>query len=319
MIIEIITTLFPVFGIIALGMVAGRRHLLPPTTAECLNQFVYWIALPSMMFCLMAATPLDILKPRLLLSLLLAQGFCHGLTFFVYHYWYSKTSSEGIMYAYMASFPNSAFMGMAVLYFLFPGNHVALAMGGVVTVTYFLVMILTDALLAVRMRSGEQPFFRSLARAICYNPMIIGATAGGLFTLFNSAPPRPLLNLLSMLGTTAAPCALFCMGLVLQVRLTTFHDIPTGLGIRQLPLHGIKLFLFPVILYVLLRLVGVSGAELGAAIIIAAMPIGVASYVIAEKYNLTVDDASIGICVSTALSVITLPITIIILQYLGAL
>ena len=48
--LSILSTLVPVFGIILFGIVVERMGFLPIETSGCLNQFVYWIGLPMMLF-----------------------------------------------------------------------------------------------------------------------------------------------------------------------------------------------------------------------------------------------------------------------------
>jgi malonate transporter len=46
--------LLPVFGLIFAGFVCRRRGLLGPTAASELNRFVVWLALPALLFDIMA-------------------------------------------------------------------------------------------------------------------------------------------------------------------------------------------------------------------------------------------------------------------------
>ena len=71
----------------------------------------------------------------------------------------------------------------------------------------------------------------------------------------------------------------------------------------------------------LLSGIGISTREARSftATIIAAMPTAVAAYIIAEKYQVAAEDSSLGIVVDTALSAVTIPVLIVLLQSYGLL
>ncbi|MEC8200181.1 MAG: AEC family transporter, partial [Pseudomonadota bacterium] len=50
---------FPVFAIIGLGYAAGHLRILDPASAEALNKFVYYFALPPVLFVFTAKAPVD--------------------------------------------------------------------------------------------------------------------------------------------------------------------------------------------------------------------------------------------------------------------
>ena len=45
----------------------------------------------------------------------------------------------------------------------------------------------------------------------------------------------------AMLGSTSAPCALFCMGMILSKQMTSSQGFVKGWARRQFPLHVLKL------------------------------------------------------------------------------
>jgi hypothetical protein len=50
---------FPVFALIACGVLAGRFRLITPGSSEALNRFVYTFALPAMLFVAVYRGSLD--------------------------------------------------------------------------------------------------------------------------------------------------------------------------------------------------------------------------------------------------------------------
>ena len=53
----IVDVVLPVFGLILAGVLAGRFRILGQESSEALNRFVYWFALPPLLFLGMARAP----------------------------------------------------------------------------------------------------------------------------------------------------------------------------------------------------------------------------------------------------------------------
>lgn len=55
----ILNVVLPVFGLILAGVLAGRFQLLGQDSSEALNRFVYFFALPAVLFVGMARVPVE--------------------------------------------------------------------------------------------------------------------------------------------------------------------------------------------------------------------------------------------------------------------
>src|SRR5271155_228900 len=67
--------LLPVFGLIFAGFVCRKRGLLGPTAASELNRFVVWLALPALLFDIVAkATWTAMYQPAFIAAFSLACG-----------------------------------------------------------------------------------------------------------------------------------------------------------------------------------------------------------------------------------------------------
>ncbi|MSO81514.1 MAG: hypothetical protein EXQ97_07915 [Alphaproteobacteria bacterium] len=54
----VVDVALPVFSVMVAGWLAGRTRLIGPASSEALNAFVYWFALPPLLFLSMAQVPL---------------------------------------------------------------------------------------------------------------------------------------------------------------------------------------------------------------------------------------------------------------------
>ena len=179
--------------------------------------------------------------------------------------------------------------------------------------------ILTGCQVKKIMCEGRKQVFLSLLRSLFHNPLLIYSALGAAVSLLHIAVPKPILSMSAMLGSTSAPCALFCMGMILSKQMTSSQGFVKGWARRQFPLHVLKLVVEPLFIFGVLYLLGVRGIALASATIVAAMPTAVAAYIIAEKYQVATEDSSLGIVVDTALSAVSIPLLIVAFQYYGLL
>lgn len=225
------------------------------------------------------------------------------------------------MFALLSSFPNAAFMGLPIVVLLLPDSSEAAIVASLCAVMTSANLLFTDGRLEAGKHKGEgrKQVFLSLLRSLFHNPLLIYSALGAAVSLLHIAVPKPILSMSAMLGSTSAPCALFCMGMILSKQMTSSQGFVKGWARRQFPLHVLKLVVEPLFIFGVLYLLGVRGIALASATIVAAMPTAVAAYIIAEKYQVATEDSSLGIVVDTALSAVSIPLLIVAFQYYGLL
>lgn len=317
--LSILSTLVPVFGIILLGIIVERMDFMPKETSVCLNQFVYWIGLPLLLFNALARMEAGQLSPALLWGILLGLLIPYAAAYLFFFIQFPQRRQEGAVFALLSSFPNSAFMGLPIVVLLLPGNEDAALIASVGAVLGIVNLLFTDAVLEMGRHCGEgrRKACCSLLRSLYRNPMLICSGLGVLVSLLHIRVPQPLMAIASMLGSPAAPCALFCMGMILSVQMTSSHGFVKGWARRQFPLHALKLAGQPLLTFAVLYGFGVRGIAVAVATLVSAMPAGVAAYIIAEKYQVYTEDSSLGIVINTGLSALTIPLIVMTLQYYG--
>ena len=82
--LSILSTLVPVFGIILFGIVVERMGFLPIETSGCLNQFVYWIGLPMMLFNQLARMEAGQMSGAMVGGILLGYGITYLFAYVVF-------------------------------------------------------------------------------------------------------------------------------------------------------------------------------------------------------------------------------------------
>ncbi len=307
----IILTLIPVFGIMLLGAWSHKKQLLPNNTAQSLNQFVYWFSLPMLLFYVMATSSEAqvALLPVLgcVLGLLLTQ-LCIALIFRCMKYSWKDSVAAGLV----ACFPNVAFMGLSIVFLLYPSDSMVTAVAGLTVLVPTVSLVLSDVILSMfdTKEVSSIAYVKKFWKNISTNPSLMGASLGLIVGLGGIPFPQPLLEIGKMLGATAAPCALFCMGISLKEQLSNWSG-----GVRiEWKAQGVmlagKLFLTPFVTYVLSSSMGATGASLATMTILSAMPTAVICHIIAVKHNALADQCANAVFIGTLLSMLTLPLII---------
>ena len=313
--LNIIITLIPVFSIMLVGAFAECRRVLPKDTANCLNQFVYWFSLPSLLFYFMCSSNLadiDIVPAfGCIIGLSLTQIIVTILLLL------NKRSFEtSVMGGFLSCFPNIAFVGISIVILLYPNNAEAKAMCGLVALVPTVSMVFTDIVLTLQATNGERRvnIWQNLYSALFKNPPFI-VTALGIIISYSQVPiPESIMHILRMLGNTAAPCALFCIGMSLadQLRMPLRQlNIDWGL---QIIVQFAKLILAPLLVFLCASFLGAKGVSLATMTILSSASSAVTCYIIALKHEALVEDSPSLILFGTVLSVFSLPLVIAMVQ-----
>ena len=316
----IFSALLTVFGIMLLGLLAERRRILAPTMALCLNQFVYWISLPALLFWQMCSIPMTGEATTFIWATLAGSLVCYLLAYLYFSRFWRTHTTETTVRTLAGVFPNAAFFGLPFIFMVFPDNHAAATAGMLGALLYTDVFLIADATLDILSSSGENSrrgLGRKLLGELIRNPMIVSAVVGAAVGLSGVPVPRAVLNIAQMLGSTAAPCALFGMGMVLSAQLSGSSDTGSFSRVNVGLVRVCKLLLQPLFTFIVLYLAGCTGTALAVGTVVAAMPTGTMVYVLGERYRACPTEASMTVIVSTILSLVTLPLVMLAMQWGG--
>lgn len=144
---------------------------------------------------------------------------------------------------------------------------------------------------------------KNVALKLLTNPCIL-ASAFGLVLMATQAPLPPFLDkTIHALGQCNTGMSMFLIGMVAsRIKLRDFLDRDV------LYLTAIRLALIPLLVLLSCRLLGVDQLTAGVAVLLAAMPVAGTSAVLAAKYDAAPEFAASAVAVSTALSMIAIPL-----------
>ncbi len=305
----VINVVLPVFAIIACGYLAGRFGLLGKAGTDTLNRFVYYFALPPLFFISMARTPVE-----QILNWPFIAAYAGGMlavavvaTIGGYLLFRNRRSALGL-HSFTALFGNTGYIGIPLFIAAFGEDQALPAILATVVNIPVLAAVVAYIESDRSTSGGALGVARDVAVSLVRNPLLLTAAAGILVSLAGATVPAPIANLSDILGASAAPGALFALGLFLVGR-------PLSTGAGELAwLTALKLLLQPLVTWWLVTAVlEVDPFWASSAVILSALPTGALVFVVAQRYGVYVQRSSAAILVSTVLSLATVTILLIAL------
>ncbi len=295
----------PIFALILAGWVARKGGALGPNATREVNRLVVYLALPALLFDIMAnAKTTDIWEPGFILA------FTVGcFVIFAGTLWWRLAKGRHLADAAIdglnASYANTGFVGFPLVLSLVGNTGMAPTLIATI-VTVCVLFAVAIALIEIglqtetRRRDIAAKTFFSLAR----NPLLVAPVLGALIMLSGGHLPGPIDVFLKLLGGAASPCALIALGLFLA-------GTPAG-GARQRVstagvLVGLKLVAQPLITWIVAApLLNLPPETTHIAVLLAALPTGTGSFMLAEFYGREASLTGRVVLVSTVLSVATI-------------
>jgi len=296
----------PVFAIILAGYLAGRLRLLGPASAEALNRFVFYFALPPLLFIstarvdaadLMRGPFIGAYLGGLLLTFVLAMI---GARFLFGH----RRRDWAAMHGMAAVFANTGYVGIPLFLAAFGPERLLPAVLATVATNVVLVGCVTAIIETARHReAGLAAALGHAVVAVVRSPLFLAPVAGmavaGLG--LGAALPQPVINFCELLGGTAGPGALFALGLSLVGRSLNVDWAELGWIV------ALKLVVHPLLTFALVTYVfAIDPFWAKSAVLLAAMPSAALVFVLAQTYGIYVQRASAAIVATTVLSMLTL-------------
>ena len=285
--LTVLEVTLPVFALVLCGWVAARRGLLQDSGVEGINIFVFWFALPAMLFRAVAAHPVSkIADPGYFAAYLLA-----GAILFAGMLWLARRRPAGdrTALAFSATHGNVGFLGLPLLAQL--GDESRLPAMVMTIVADICVVIVGSIVLFEFARGGEDGGTPRAARlraalgGLLRTPLILGIVAGLVFSATDAQLPAPADALVKLLAQAAGPCALFAIGASLGGRAVVLDRSVGGLLLAKLVVH-------PVLVGAAMWALGVDPALAAIGVLAAALPTASNTYILSQRYG--VDTRAIG-------------------------
>ena len=284
------------FVYMAIGGLLFQKGLITKEGSKSLANLLLYVVLPCVVvksFCV-ARTPER--TSGLLVSFLAALGILL-LAMAVSHLLFQKNPFDD----FGAAFSNAGFMGFPLVAAV-QGSEAIFYAAGFVALLNALQWTYGQSLL-----SGD-PSYRS-PKAILKNPLVLSLLLGILIFCFELPVPAIASDLLAALSALNAPLAMVILGVYLaQTDPKTLFNDP-----HLYVVAAARLVLIPLLTIRVLKLLPAEYAAIATTlVIVAAAPIGSNVAVYAQKLGKDYAYAVRGVCLSTLLSAITMPLLMLL-------
>lgn len=295
----------PFFALIGLGWCAGRMRAFPAEATSWLTRFVFLFALSALLFRFAAKLSLgQLFDPRFVLAYLVGSCVVWAVAMAVARL-RREPLAEAAMEAHTAITGNTGFLGVPMLVVILgPAAAGPVLMMLTLDLLVFTTVITLFVTLA-RQGAISLRLLRALGLGILRNPMIMSMVAGLLWSALHLPMPQPLDEFLTLLGGAATPGALFAIGASLALRRSTERMGPAAwLSFAKLVLHPLSVGFFALVVF------RVEPFAAGVMICAASLPVAGNVYMLAHHFQMAENRVSTSILISTALSILTLPVVI---------
>ncbi|NOD94645.1 AEC family transporter [Ruegeria sp. HKCCD4884] len=302
--VEVFLRTLPFFAIIGLGYWAGRTRFFTAEATAYLTKFVFFFALSAMLFRFAATLPFaEIFNARLVLGYLSGTVAVYVLATCVA--WLRGLDvPTAAVEAQCAAIGNVGFLGLPMLALLFSEAAI-----GPVMVVLTVDLVVFSSLIVILINGGRDGkltlgTFKLIGLGLVKNPMIVSISVGLVWSSLEIPVPGPFYDFLTILGGAATPGALFAIGASLAGKSAERIEIAAWLSFCKLVIHPVC------VAVVLLWLMPIDIFPATVAIAAAALPVAGNVYMLAAHYGVAPQRVSAAILLSTATSILTVPLVI---------
>jgi hypothetical protein len=307
---EIVAIVLPVFGILAVGFAAGRVGLLGAQVTDGLTSYVFYVALPLMVFRSVAtspplgAVPLDFIAAYFVpAALVWTAGALIGGK------WFGLAAKPSGICGLSSAYANTMMLGLPLVLLTY-GEAGALPL--FILVALHLPVMTTACAVHMEIAQGGRRIAgvaQASLRGLVTHPIVLGVLVGVLWRIGGLQLPFIADAIVERIAGTAIPCALFAMGLTLNR-----HEI-SGAVRPAAAITALKLLVMPALVWLFaVHLADLPQVWTGVLVIFASAPVGINPFLFATRYEAGPEIVSAAIALSTACSVVTVTVALYLLS-----
>ena len=299
-----------VFGIVAIGYGAARSGVFPESATKGLSTFVFNFAIPPLLFRTLAQRGFsDNVEWGFLGAYYGGAYIAWGAGIAVSLWVFRRSFAEAAVAGMSGAFGNTVLLGIPLVLTAF-GDAGALPIYLIISFhswqLFIVITLLIEGSRGNRYQLLEIP--RSIAKSLITNPMLVGIAAGILWHASGVPLPKLVDVLAETLSRAALPCAVFAMGAALATFRVKGALPEASVGVV------LKLIVHPAAVWLLATHVfRVDPLWRDVAVVVAALPGGVNTYLFAQRYDAGTAPAATAMLLSTMLSVVTVAVLLHIL------
>jgi predicted permease len=292
----------PIFALIFAGWLVRRIGVLGPHATTELNRFVVYLALPALLFDIMAHTQWAALwQPGFIAVFGLSSAVAFGLTLAI-RLRSGLHLADAAIDGLNAGYANTGFLGFPLALAALGSDSLApTTIASIITVCVVFAAAIILIEIGLQTETRRAHLAMKILRSLLRNPLLVAPALGALVPLSGLAVPVPAETFLKLLAGASSPCALVALGLFLgEKRVTDERDTAA-----TTLLVVIKLVLQPAVAWGLAMLFRLPPLLTHTAVLLAALPTGTGPFMLAEFYRREATVTAKVILVSTVVSLLT--------------
>jgi len=300
----ILPALVPVFGVIFVGWLLRRSHLLPEQSWGPISRLAYLGLSPALLFSSISHADLSNIQLGTFMAAAML-GFLGMAALTLAIKPFLKIPDPTFTSLFQATSRWNGLLILALGIALF-GDEGEILVALIMVASIPLVNMECVAVLAV-WGDGAAPKWNSILYRILTNPLILGSAAGGIVNLGNIPLPDMLGLTIDLLGQAALPLILLSVGAGLN--FTAMKARPRLLGLSVF----IKLMIGPLVFYGIGKALGIEGVPLTILLLTGASPGAASAYVLAQQMGGDAPYSAGDITASALFCFITIPFWLAVL------
>lgn len=282
----------PNFVLIVAGLVLERRFGYARAFWDGLERLVYYVLFPALLFRSLAAARIDFAQAWwVALAAIAATTLGFGLSLLSRPIFGGEPRLHAA--ASQCAYRFNTYIGLAVASALFGPDGLALA----AVLLGVLIPLVNFYAVAVLASHSERGFWHELVR----HPLVVSSVAGFAWNVAGLPLPPFADQTLSLLGQTALPAGLLCVGAAMRIEAGTG---PAGAHAWWL---AVKMAVVPAVAWGLAAWAGFPPLERAILVLVCALPTATNAYILAVR--MTGDGRAVAtqVTVGTVVSMATLP------------
>ncbi len=302
--IDILLAIVPIFALILLGF-ALMRFSIPSMEFWHLNdKLVYWVLIPSLLFNRTSQIEVtaDLVGKYavviysaffavLILSLLVSKLF--------------KWSIPSMTSVMQGSARHNTFIVLATAETLYGSSGLSTAaLGSAILIPITNISVVT--LMVLNLSEGKKlhNLLLGTLRELARNPLILAVLLGMIFNYLNWENVPVLHETTRILGGAALPIVLLGVGASIKIKEISAEWFPVAMSC------ALKMVAFPMIIFMACIGLGLDAIHTSIAVLFGAAPTGAAAYTLAKQLGGDAPLMAAMIVLQTGISIITIPMTV---------
>ena len=301
-------TMMVLFGIIILGYFINKVGILDERTNNKLSELVIKVTCPMLIISsVLNKAQIENKKEifKILFLGFILYGFLILFSKIILKIFRLKDKSNSI-YEMLIIFCNMGFMGYPIVRVIY--GEQAVFPFSILHIPFNILIYSYGIYLINKNEDRNKQEEVKTKYKVFLNPGIIASIMALIIFSFEIKLPKFLENLFYIVGESTVPFSMILIGSSLA--MIPLKDIFKDYKIYIVSL--IKLILLPFVIYLMSKLFISNKEIIGYLILSSALPSGSTIVMLANQYNKGIKAASLGVFITTALSIITIPIIVVL-------